>query len=470
MLLFVLCFCNCRRVIEVDSPVTSTNGANVYQSDATATAVLTGIYTNMSAQNNLLPGAYLSTMFLYPALTADELTLYNPNDGNLVPFYKNDLTSSFSVYWNNIYSIIFVANSAIEGLNGSSGLTPAIKQQLLGEAKFIRAFCYFYLVNLFGDVPLTLTADYKTNAVLSRTPITDVYQQIIQDLEDSQNLLSDKYLKSDALSAYSSGTEQRVRPTKWAATALLARVYLYIENYAKAEAAATSVINNSLFKLSTLAGAFKMNSFETIWALQPVGIATKSNTGEGAIFILPSTGPNNSLNDVYLSRNLINSFETNDLRKANWVNSVVAGGITYYYPYKYKVGLVNTPTSEYSIVLRLAEQYLIRAEARAYGAGIGLPGAITDIDTIRTRAGLPKYSGVVNKDSVLKTILHERQVELFTEWGHRWFDLKRTKTINAVMDTTTRQKGGIWSSYKSLYPIAQSELSLDPNLVQNAGY
>ena len=458
----------CKKLVEVDAPVTSVNAANVYTNDATATAVLTGIYTKISDYNyDLTLVDNISGLSLFPALSADELTLYNLSNTILLLYYRNDLTSliaSGGVFWKSIYPTIFVANSAIEGLNNSTGLTPAVKQQLLGEAKFMRAFCYFYLVNLYGDVPLATSSDYKINSLLTRTSKAQVYQQIIQDLKDAQGSLSSGYVAADGVTS----TPERVRPTKWTATALLARVYLYTGDYPNAEVQATAVINNSsTYSLTDLNDAFLMNSTEAIWQLQPVRSGEQSNTGEGALFILPSTGLDASSYPVYLSANVINSFEAGDLRKTNWVNNVTVGGTTYYYPYKYKIGKVNTGTQQYIMVMRLGEQYLIRAEARARQNNTN--GAQTDLNTIRTRAGLPNTTANDNA-SLLAAIMHERQVELFTEWGHRWFDLKRTNTIDAVMNTVAVQKGGTWSSYKALYPIPQTEINLDQGLVQNSGY
>jgi hypothetical protein len=468
--ILVFLFIGCKKFIEVDAPVTSTNAANVYSNDATAAAVLTGIYTQISDQDVDLTNGSLTSLSLFPALSSDELTLYNLSDTRFSPFYANDLNSLITsgVFWTSIYPIIFEANSAIEGLTNSSSLTPAVKQQLLGEAKFIRAFCYFYLVNLYGDVPLATTSDYKTNSLLIRTPKPQIYQQIIIDLKDAQNQLSSNYLKADALTVYSIGATERVRPTKWAATALLARVYLYTGDYVNSQNQASAVINDStMYSLSSLTDAFMKNSPETIWSLQPVHTGTQSNTGDGAIFILPSTGPNTFPNLVYLSSDLVNSFEVGDMRKSTWIDSVSAGGITYYYPYKYKVSTVDTATAEYIMMLRLGEQYLIRAEAEAQQNN--LAGSQSDLNVIRGRAGLP-ITAANDKTSLLTAILHERRVELFSEWGHRWFDLIRTNNIDAVMNIIAPTKGGSWISYKALYPIPQSEISLDTKLVQNTGY
>lgn len=458
----------CKKFVEVPAPITSTNAANVYTSDLTAAAVLTGIYTNISFQDGN-SYADITSLSSFAALSADELTLYEQTNTTYLPFYINNITSltSTGVFWTIFYPYIFIANSAIEGLNNSTGLTPAVKQQLLGEARFVRAFCYFYLVNLYGDIPLVVSSNYKKNSLLIRTPASLVYQQIITDLIDAKNLLSTNYLQSDALTPYPISSAQRVRPTKWAAAALLARAYLFIGDYPDAESMADSVImNGSLYSLGRLNTAFLENSSETIWSLQPTGTGAQSNTGDGALFVLPSTGPG-GMHTVYLSNSVVNSFELNDQRRTNWVDSVIAGGITYYYAYKYKIGAVDATTQEYIMVLRLAEQYLIRAEARAQQNKIG--GAQADLDTIRARAGL-SITEANEKTSLLTAILHERQVELFTEWGHRWIDLKRTNKINEIMTIVTPTKGGSWSSFKSLYPVPQSEINFDPNLKQNNGY
>jgi len=127
---------------------------------------------------------------------------------------------------------------------------------------------------------------------------------------------------------------------------------------------------------------------------------------------------------------------------------------------------------EYDIVLRLAEQYLIRAEARAKQNNLtGTGSAIIDLNVIRNRAGLSDTTITV-QENMLNAILLERRKELFTEWGHRWFDLKRTGKIDAVMQAYAPVKGTTWESYKSLYPIAQKQIDLNPGMAgqQNPGY
>lgn len=462
LVILVILTSGCKKLVEVNAPVTSVNGDNVYTNDAQAASVLTGIYTKMAA-SSLLSLTGITSMSLFPGLSADELALYSGGNAQYSAYYTNSLGSNTYgfEFWNNVYPQIFVCNSAIEGLNKSTLLTPAVKQQLVGEAMFMRAFFYFYLVNLYGNLPLAITTDFQKNAQLSRASTVQVYQQIVSDLKGAQNALSPYYLKADAKAT----TTEKVRPTKWAATALLARVYLFTGIYDSAEAQATAVINSSLYGLDSLNMVFLKNGKEAIWQLQPVN--TGLNTEDARVFIIPSTGPSGNY-PVYLSSNLLNAFELNDSRKKNWVRNVTAGTVSYYFPYKYKVATIGAPVSEYSTVLRLAEQYLIRAEARAQRGNVS--GAAADLNTIRARANLANVTDTT-QTGLLDLVLHERQVELFTEWGHRWLDLKRAHKVDAILNLVNPQKGGQgWNSYFQLYPIPASDLQRDLNLVQNTGY
>jgi hypothetical protein len=466
----------CKKFVTIDTPQTSVNEENVYRADATAIAVLSGIYSRMINEGGF---DGINGISLLAGLSADELTLANVVTNNsLIAYYKNQLRVSPSESYGaelwgaggaNLFNYIFTCNAAIEGLNKSESLTLSVKKQLLGEAKFARAFFFFYLAVLYGDVPLALTTDPAVNASLSRSPLPLVYQQIITDLNEAQDLLNDNYLNKD-LRNYT-GTPERLRPTKWAATALLARTYLYMGDYFNAEAEASKIISNiNRFSLTTINNVFLKNSTEAVWQLQPV--RTARNTEDAFTFILPVTGPNAYSNPVYLSPQLLNAFEDGDLRRkgGNWVDSVIVAGTTWFYPAKYKATIITTgAVSEYLMVLRLAEQYLIRAEARAQQNDFG--GAQDDLNKIRTRAGLPNTTAN-DKTSLLAAVLKERQIELLIEWGHRWLDLKRSGKIHAVMNAVTPLKanGGQWHSYQQYYPISYNDILKGPNLIQNNGY
>ena len=452
---------SCKKLVEVSSPVTSLTKYSVYQNDATAAAVLTGLYADMSANKSFIEGA---TSNIYLGLCSDELTLLNDaTDLNDIRFYRNELNSqSAPNFWLRLYNRIFTVNSALEGLNATTTLSSAIKQQLLGEAKFIRALCYFYLVNLYGDIPLALSSDYRLNAKLERISKDFVYDQVITDLKEAEELLTDKYYAADIFST----TGDRVRPTKYAAAALLSRGYLYRQDWRNALAQADMVINDSTTYIlePDLNTVFLKESREAIWQLMPIQNA--SNNTDAPTLVLVG-GPNTYLNKYYLSNNLLDSMEVGDLRKTSWINVFTDPSGNYYYAYKYKNFSYNVPVTEYLIVFRLAEQYLIRAEARAHLGQTEL--AKSDLNRIRNRAGLAD-TDASDEASLLAAIMHERKIELFLESGQRWFDLKRTGQADNVMPAITIAKGGTWQSTDKLFPIPATDTLYGPNLTQTLGY
>lgn len=442
----------CTKLIDVPGPENLTESTDVFKSDASAISAVTGIYSKaMSSAVSFLNGG----ITIYTGLSADEL-IQNETNSTVQEFFINSLQPSNSLLrkdlWVRAYDLIYQTNACIEGINGSNSLTEATRNQLLGESYFLRAFLYFYMVNLFGDVPLIITTDYTTNATLPRTNATIVRSRIKADLITALNLLIPSYPSPD-----------RARANKWTVSAMLAKVYLYDDNWQEAESAASAVINSGSYSLEKdVTHVFLYTSNESIFQMMPV--AQGYNTTEGNQFIPSRTF---AVPAYSLSNYLLGVFEPGDKRVINWIGSQSAGGALYSFPYKYKLKADFSALfvlREYYVVLRLAEQYLIRAEARA---NLGnLPGAIQDLDTVRYRAGLLLIDPSINKTELLVAIQKERQTELFTEWGNRWFDLKRTKQADLVLKN--RKLG--WNATDTLYPIPGAERLLNPNLTQNDGY
>ncbi|WP_207515018.1 RagB/SusD family nutrient uptake outer membrane protein [Longitalea luteola] len=469
----VVGFIRCKKLVEVSPPDTFLADGNVYNSDGTAIAVLTNLYATMSSES-IFTGS--NSMSLYTGLSSDEFTLFSGISSPDAKFYYyiNSLyadvpsTTPGTEYWAPLYNMIFLCNSAIEGLSSTNKLTPDVKSQLLGEAKFLRAFYFFYLTNLYGDVPLALTTDYKLNSQLPRSAKSEVYKQLIADLLDAQTVLKEVYLDGTLLK----NSSERLRPNKWAATALLARVYLYFGDWTNAEIQSSAVIgNNSLYSLSSLDNAFlkaSKGNKEAIWQLQPV--YDGYNTQDARVFIIPSSGPNDYQNPVFLSNQLLGAFEPADQRRyGKWVDSIKIGSDIYYFPKKYKIDQNSTSINEHLTILRLSEQYLIRAEARAQLNKID--DAKTDLNIVRNRSGLDN-TNANSQASLLTAIIHEKQVELFSEFGHRWFDLKRTNNVDNVMTVVCPLKSNtnVWRSFQQLYPIPLTELQKAGQLAQNPGY
>jgi starch-binding outer membrane protein, SusD/RagB family len=472
LIVSALCLTSCRKFVEVTTPPDKITQENVFSTDISATTALTGIYYTTD-----ITGAQMTK---FNGLLADEFTLFNLSNIDHFEFYTNGLLSTISRssgkdIWNAYYNYIFRCNQALEEIIDNENLSPFVERQLTGEAHFLRAWFYFHLVNLYGDIPLVVGTDPNINRLLSRSSTQKVYELIVDDLVKAESLLSPVYVNGQLLPY--SGIAERVRPTKWAAIALLARVYLHTNEHAKAEVSASKLIEHtSLFSLSPLNEVFLKNKQEAIWQLQPDDIGW--NTWEGRFFHLSAapTGFGNT-KFVHLSSFMLSAFELGDKRFGQWVDSLTIGSTKYYFPVKYKIGVQNSSVNsvssltEYSMMLRLGEQYLIRAEARARQNN--LAGAITDVDMLRARANIPLV-GITNpgisQSGLLAAILHERQVELFAEWGHRWYDIKRFGEADNIMGVVTGIKGGSWEPTDKLMPIPFVELLRNPNMTQNAGY
>lgn len=445
--LIVICatLLSCQKILEIDPPKDSLTQETIFRNDDIATSAMAGIYNRMAATGFSSGNATSVTSVC--GVSADEFNNYG---ATLREFFDNQIspsnTSLYSSLWFAPYQRIYGANAILEGLAATNEVTLPVKTHLKGEALFVRAFTYFYLANLFGPVPLHLTTDYKSNEKAGRTSVANIYLQIISDLQNAEVLLTDKYI-----------TTERVRPNLATVQALLARVYLYLGDWENAELYSELVISKSdMYSLTTLEQVFIKNSKEAIWQLMP---AANTNTLEGALFILTGTPLNVSLRDAFA----LQGFEANDKRKNVWIKTFTNSTGNYYYPAKYSIKS-STIVTEYSIVMRLAEQYLIRAEARTRLNNI--EDGLSDLNTIRVRAGLLPLESPITQDELLTAIMKERFNELFSEWGHRWFDLKRTKMATSALKSLKAK----WNDTDLLFPIPQNERSRNQNIDQNEGY
>lgn len=228
--------------------------------------------------------------------------------------------------------------------------------------------------------------------------------------------------------------------------------------WAEASNAASAVLNSPLYGWETdLDKIFLKESTTTIWQLMPR--SDGENTAIAFTFYFESGPPPY----VALTDGLMEAFETGDQRKAYWTQGVTDGSDAWFYASKYKQAGNTGSAMEYPIVFRLAEQYLIRAEARARQGE--LIGAKEDLNKIRNTGGLPDTAALTALD-ILAAIVAERRVELFTEYGQRFFDLKR----NGQLDAALAGKPG-WNTTDALWPIPQAEILANPNMhPQNPGY
>ena len=454
---------SCKKLVEIDAPVDTVTTKQVFASNKEADWAVSGLYSKMingftadlitsNAEKNFSAG--LCTIL--GGLSSDELR--SPlNDEAYLFFNINKLTvyrSEASIHlWQTAYKAIFDANAIIEGIAASESeyLTDSTRKQLTGEALSIRAFAYFNLVNFFGDLPLPLTTDFNKTARLTRSTVAKVYEQILADLRQAIPLLQ---------TDYTAGKSERVRINRWFAEALMARASLFSGDYQGAITSATNVIEQTqLYKLEEEpSNAFLSTSTEAILQLKQNNISALGNaTPEGYAIT----------NRFTLNEQLVNSFEAADKRKAAWIKL----SDDEFFPAKYKIGSTNPYDSplEYYMVMRLAELYLIRAEASILFSASNTGDAIADLNVLRKRANATLLPTDLSPEEVITAIGKERQLELFAEWGHRWFDLKRTGKASAVLSVLNYKMP--WDGdHQLLYPIPLDDIRDNNNLKQNSGY
>ncbi|HEY4289851.1 MAG TPA: RagB/SusD family nutrient uptake outer membrane protein [Puia sp.] len=439
----------CRKFVQIPPPPDSLISSQLFGDSSDAVAALSGIYINVLQNTNTI-NASSGLLTLYPGMTADELA--PPFPGSDAAYAANNIIETdqtLESIWSQCYNDIYRANACIEGAAASNGISGSLKARITGEAKFFRAFYHLNLTNVFGGVPLVQSTDYNVNAKLARSGVPDIYQAVIADLNSADSLLSGSGL--DNIPS---------RVNHYAVEALLARVYLYNKQYDKADEYATKVLAGGYSLPADPNQVFLIGSSEAILQILPT--YPGDETAEGNIF-LPYDPSSPFPPNYMLDSGLVNAFEPDDLRKDAWVSSLTAGSDVYYYPTKYKLRSdfsSTAPPTEGYMWLRLAEQYLIRAEARAQQGDVS--GALSDLDAIRERAGLTDAVAGSAAD-VQAAIQKERRIELFCEWGHRWIDLKRTGTIDAVLG---KEKTG-WAPSDALWPIPYNEIRTNPFLTPN---
>jgi hypothetical protein len=333
--------------------------------------------------------------------------------------------------WADIYIAINRVNNVIYYLPNIDDLTVAERNDFLGQAKFLRALHHFNLMRLYGMVPLKDKPSLSVGTELStpRFPLNELYNFIISDLTFAEANISNT---------------TKTKASKLAATSLLSIVYLYKSEWTNAKAKATEVILNTNLQLSASYSALFGGSATNTEAIMYVAYDVQDKNRLAEYFLPTLLG---GRKEVSPSASLISAFDTADARKA----ATIAGSLPDAYVKKYLD--ISTGTDKVYI-LRLAEMFLIRAEAEC-----NLNGNITDIQAdinkIRNRAGLANTNAVSIAD--LKTEVEiQRRLEFAFE-GHRWFDLVRTNRAMNFKPTVTQ-------ACQMLFPIPLSEIQTNDKI------
>ena len=345
--------------------------------------------------------------------------------------------------WNVMNQVVNRANHVIDKIPrldmDLAGLPEKTRNQWLSEAYTIRALAHFDLARAWGNIPVVTTPTVNPSSAsgVKQTPQQEVYAHVLSDLD-----------KADALA----GPDfDRNRVNIYAIYAFKARVYLYLKQWDKAEEYAGRVIGSPNFELvsweNILAGK---NTKESVWELA-FSTSDKSNY----FSVWSSDDYRNTLAPSRALYNLLHS-EAGGKRSGLVKDVSTDTKLDYYVQLLYWRPNNDNPT----YLFRIAEQYLIRAEARAKKPNPDLTGALNDLNAVRIRAET-EPSAAAAIEQVILDIENERRVELAFE-AHRWFDLVRTERAGEVLGVTDRNK---W-----VFPFPYNDVRTDADLDQNTGY
>jgi len=402
----------------------------------TARAAIIGAYDRVQSY-------YASSYPTLGTITTDNvvfngtLSEYLQLDQNAVP---TDNVITVSAY-QSIYRAINSANSVIAYVPAvqDAQLTTAEKNKILGEAYFIRALSYFDLARGWGGVQLQLkpTTDLTVLKGIKRSTLDQTYDQVLADLVQAEQLLPE-----DATT--------RNRAQKSAARALRARLHLYRRQWADAENYATQVISNTKYSLIKPYKSFFTAPFQTAESVLELAYSVNDRNTYWNLWYPSSAGGQYTLkpSDALVAK--LNNPSIGGTR-----NTLIAGTGTSVYGVLYNTTATGTDPS---YLIRIAELYLIRAEARAQQNK--LVEATADLNAVRLRADAG-LTTAVGQGPLLQAIEDENGVEFAFE-AHRWFDLVRTEQAGAVLGLTNRN---YW-----LFPIPYSDVLSDPDVTQNPGY
>jgi len=432
-------FFSCNKFLDKE-PLTQITPDNFFSSETNAAAAVAGAYSAMEH-----PYAFGQSWIIVPEFSARHVvhTALYPEYMN---FSQNTVLTNnpwAGNIWTYSFAAINAANEIIKRVPemAEGTISEDSKTRFTGEARFIRAFNYFYLVRAFGGVPLlTEPTNEESNLNRPRATADSVYAQIIADLQEAVKLPE----------SYSTTDETKGRATGIAAKALLAKVYLYRKQYDQAAALSNEVMNSGLSLPADFSSVWTQdNATESIFELQfseqsPNPLAGVSNDNASVLFLASDT--------VY------KMYEDGDKRRDY---TTYQGSKDRYFIGKYRQ---FSPATQNIPIIRLAEILLIHAEAQARTDNAVSADAYNAYKMVRDRAGLttPDAATFTSVDAFVTAVQHEKRLEMMFE-GEAWFDYCRTGLALTEMMAKPDPK-------YYLYPIPQSEIIVNPALTQNPGY
>lgn len=477
----ILAVSSCKKFLTED-PKNLVAVTNFYQTENDALASVNAIYAYLnSTSTGSTAGVYHSTFWVMAGLASDEMnneSIFTPDLDQISKFSHGPINASIQETWTMHYKAITLANIAIARIPAIQ-MDATLRTRLVNEAHFLRGLLYFDMVRMFGDIPLVLNEQEPLLPIPS--PAAAIYDQVIQDLT-----------AAEALPASYDPGNGRGRATSGAAKAILAKVYLTLEQWENCAAKCKEVINSNQYALwEDFADVFKLSSRGGKEAIFSVGFGDAGGAiifwevGQFNVRLLPPQlsveGVQNSQGWQVPTQDLYDKYDLDDRRRAvTYITEInnPNGTVTDIKPYIQKYWdraaepQGNGSANDYPVI-RYADVLLMYAEAENE---IGNSAeAHTYINMVRKRARfdgvedlptVPDYENL-SKEDFRAAVLNERRLEFVAE-GQRWFDLVRTHTLETLVPLA---KPGITPAQKHyLYPVPQREIDLNPNLVQNAGY
>lgn len=437
----VLFFSSCEDSILNLQPEQAISSDEAIINKKSADAALFGAYDKLQS------GSYYGSEFVAAAYLSGGDVVWTGSLNYYRSYNNHTLSadnSSVNSIWYAIYSALNAANQVIDKVTAltSPDLTDTEKNRIIGEAYFIRALSLFDLGRTWGNVPIITKATVTAHDFdgVKQSTQSDVYKQVITDLEKALTLLPEKI--------------DRNRAQKNTARALLARVYLYAENWAKAEEYASLLIADSNYQLVDYPTFFQSSGTkESIFELL---YTTSDKNGHSLLWLTSAQGGRREWAPSEAIVSLLSDPAVGGTRKALYKDQSTTSNPKFYVGQLYW----RTTGDDPAYILRISEQYLIRAEARVKKANPDLTGALADLNAVRLRAKVAASQASTAAD-LLTAIETDRRVEFAFE-PHYWFDLVRTKRAGTVLGVTDQNK---W-----IFPIPYNDLAADKDLVQNPGY
>lgn len=455
-LAFSLNSCEDKLVLTPEQDLTE---ETIFSSPSTARSAVLGIYS--TAQTLEFYGGMPQIIEEYMGDNVEFVGSF-PTLQELRDFTTISTNANVSGIWEVHYRVITRANKAIANIPNVVGMDAAEKTQMVGEAKFLRALAYFQLVNLYAQpfqvsggsslgVPLVVEDFTGQITYPARATLNQVHDQIKKDLTEAATALP---------ASYTTGVDTRARATKGAANALLARLYLYREEWANAITAARATITGPYTRAADYS-FYDKNTAEDVFSIQNSAI-DNGRTGSGGWASFYSPAPLGGRGDAPFSANLTAAYEAEagDKRYLLKRSGTAADGLSRAFTNKFPDATTNADNSP---VVRITEVYLALAEALAQSNTLPNTEAIDILNWFRNRAGLG-IKVPLTKTALIDAILLERRKELAFE-GFRRMDMLRYKQ-NLRAANPLAAYGG----QKSILPIPQRELDNNKSLVPNPGF